>query len=136
MYNYQNRSEYADINGFEWVETAQLIYTLTRPDVYNAIMMNPFYAATGNIFKNCRHYTGKDGVMQSASAVIYNLENGLQGYYLAGGQNQRRVDVFGNIVRDPRLLPKAGDDFYVEPIIWTVEHVQRVKYKYPQTTSN
>jgi hypothetical protein len=31
-----------------------------------------------------------------------------------------------------------GEDknVYVEPIIWTVEHVQRVKYKYRQTTSN
>ena len=25
---------------------------------------------------------------------------------------------------------------YVEPIIWAVEYVQRVKYRYPQTTSN
>lgn len=25
---------------------------------------------------------------------------------------------------------------YVEPVIWTVEYVQRVKYRYPQTTSN
>jgi hypothetical protein len=25
---------------------------------------------------------------------------------------------------------------YVEPVIWTVEYVQRKKYKYQQTTSN
>src|SRR5690606_12187935 len=36
--------EYVDINGLEWVETAQWIYTHTRPDVYNAIMMNPWFA--------------------------------------------------------------------------------------------
>lgn len=378
--------EYVDINGFEWVETAQLIYTITRPDVYNAIMMNAMFAdemeanlgidnskgadsydylvqfdaitvdsrllfrakrkgnlekdfywksfdvfsgqlasgrdksifdvyadptgkdirfpwwanpipkfvqwnstgddtkafshlaslnqamtgspfgafisadtagcdpqtsfAGGN-FKNCRHYTGKGGFMQSAAEVIYNLPNGLNGYYLLGGQNQRRVDAFINIVRDPRIITTGGDDMawqtgfqftktsggsgnandprlnvgsscigchadgmnrmnndlrlwldkaqdqlpkgtygvdgwinneatvkrvkelyktndyfkeriekdrqvflsamgeikeamiwgedknvYVEPIIWTVEHVQRVKYKYRQTTSN
>lgn len=376
--------EYVDIAGFEWVETAQLIYTITRPDVYNAIMMNPFYAdemernlevdiskgmdsydylitfdaitvdsrlswrakrpngnwywKTWDIFTGqlasgrdksifdvyndptgrdirfpwwanpipkfvdpsavrddtrgtfsfiaslnqtstgqaipgfapsttpgcnnqqgavqgfgfCRNYTGVGGAMQSASEIIYSLENGLQGYYLTGGFNQRRVDAFTNIVRDPRILTGAADnianmtgysytnngaggfsraadprlnvgsscigchqdgmnrtsndlrlwmdkaperlpkgtygvdgwinnaqtvarvkelykdnDYFkeviendrqgflsamgeikktmmigpnknisVEPIIWTVEHVQRVKYKYPQTTSN
>ena len=31
-----------------------------------------------------------------------------------------------------------GDEknLYVEPVIWTVEYVQRKKYRYPQTTSN
>lgn len=375
--------EYVDINGFKWVETAQLIYTLTRPDVYNAIMMNPWFADemersldvdiskgmdsydymvtfdaitvdsrlmwrakrpdghwywkswdvfSGNLasgrdksiyevyqdetgrdirfpwwanpipkfvkwrevaddnssfsfiaslnqtlgttggfgfagsnapgcnnqpgavqgFGFCRNYTGQGGAMQSASEIIYSLDNGLQGYYLTGGFNQRRVDAFTNIVRDPRILTGAADnianmtgysytnngssgfarandprlnvgsscigchadgmnrtnndlrlwmdkapdrlpkgtygvdgwinnpstvarvkelykdnDYFketiesdrqgflsamgeikkammigpnknipVEPIIWTVEHVQRVKYKYPQTTSN
>ena len=188
--------------------------------------------------------------MQSASEIIYYLPNGLQGYYLTGGFNQRRVDAFTNIVRDPRILTEAADNIasatgysytnggggfragdprlnvgsscigchqdgmnrsnndlrdwldndpnrlpkgtygvdgwidnnsivnrvrelyptkddmndlieqdrkgflesmgvikeemilgddknvYVEPIIWTVEHVQHVKYRYPQTTSN
>ena len=235
--------EYVDINGFEWVEAAQLIYTVTRPDVYNAIMTNPFYAdemernlevdiskgmdsydymitfdaitvdsrltwrakrpnkgwywktwdiftgqlASGrdrNIFDvyadptgqdirfpwwanpipkfvkslsvrddntdftfiaslnqtfgngtgdnfgflgggtagcdnqsgavqgfgNCRHYTGEGGAMQAASEIIYSLDNGLQGYYLTGGFNQRRLDAFTNIVRDPRILTEAGDN--------------------------
>ena len=232
---------YVDINAFEWVETAQLIYTITRPDVYNAIMMNPFYAdemernlqvdiskgvdsydymvtfdaitvdsrlmwrakrpnggwywKTWDIFTGqlasgrdksifdvymdptgrdirfpwwanplpkfvdpaavrddtrgtfsfvaslnqttsqgvpgfaptttagcdnqpgavqgfgfCRHYTGVGGAMQSASEIIYNLPNGLQGYYLTGGFNQRRVDAFTNIVRDPRILTEAADN--------------------------
>jgi hypothetical protein len=374
---------YVDIAAFEWVEAAQLIYTITRPDVYNAIMMNPFYAdefernlqvdiskgadsfdymvtfnaitvdsrllwranrpsgswywktfdiftgqlasgrdksifdvyadptgrdirfpwwanpipkfvkwlqvaddntafsfvaslnqtlgtaggsgfAGGNVagcdnqpgavsgFGFCRHYTGVGGAMQSASEIIYDLPNGLQGYYLTGGFNQRRLDAFTNIVRDPRIITGAADNIadatgysytntgggsfgrqgdprlntgsscigchadgmnrttndlrlwldkapsrlpkgtygvdgwinnattvarvkelyptnewfkdkiesdrqgflasmgevkeamiwgsdknvYVEPIIWTVEHVQRVKYKYAQTTSN
>lgn len=203
-------------------------------------------------FGFCRHYTGVGGAMQSASEIIYDLPNGLQGYYLTGGFNQRRVDAFTNIVRDPRILTGAADNIahmtgyaytntagtggfrgadprlnngsscigchadgmnrtnndlrlwldkapnrlpkgtygvdgwinnaqtvarvkelyptndwwkdqiekdrqgflasmgeikeammlgsdlnvYVEPIIWTVEHVQRVKYKYTQTTSN
>lgn len=364
--------EYVDIDGFEWVETAQLIYTLTRPDVYNSIMMNPMEAVemedhlgvdrsrgmdsydymitydaitidsrmmwrakrsdggwyyktwdifTGQLsggdrniwdvyaeggsdirfpfwanpipvfvdpdvdrpdngtwsfvatlaqpfgsqpagcdgqqnfsgiqgFYNCRHFTGTGGLQQSASEIIYDLPNGLQGYYLTGGFNQRRVDAFVNIVRDPRLILDAEDNIgtqtgfqfpkrngvggfndprlnvgsscigchadgmnrtnndlrdwldnnpnrlpkgpygvdswindaqtvarvrelynpndwwrktieedrhgflasmgkiksemiwgedknvYVEPIIWTVEYVQRVKYRYPQTTSN
>lgn len=233
--------DYVDINGFEWVETAQLIYTITRPDVYNGIMTLPFfndelernleidnsqgvdsydyvitydaitvdsrllfrakrpdnhwYWKTFDIFSgqlaggdrsifdvydeggtdirfpwwanpipkfvkwlevaddnqhfsfvaslnqtlgpngglgftghntpgcdkqngfapfgdfgNCRHYTGVGGAMQSAEEVIFSLENGLQGYYLAGGFNQRRVDAFTNIVRDPRILTDAADN--------------------------
>jgi hypothetical protein len=212
---------------------------------------DPTTSYAGNTFRNCRHYTGKGGFMQSASEIIYDLPNGLQGYYLTGGQNQRRVDAFNLIVRDPRILTSASDNIaeitgygysnpggggnrvsdprlnvgsscigchadgmnrtnndlrtwmdkapnrlpkgtygvdgwinnastvarvkelyktndyfkeviesdrqgflasmgevknammlgpdknvYVEPIIWTVEHVQRVKYKYAQTTSN
>jgi hypothetical protein len=30
----------------------------------------------------------------------------------------------------------SDKNIYVEPVIWTVEYVQRQKYKYPQTTSN
>lgn len=231
--------EYVDINAFEWVETSQLVYTLTRPDVYNAIMAIPFFMdqleqddlnidrsqgadsydwtitfdaitvdsrllfrakrpgdswywksfdifsgqleggeqnifdvyreggtnirfpwwanpipkfvkwlqvqddnsefsfvaslnQTANFqgfgfaspttadcdnqngfvdgFGNCRHYTGAGGAMQSAEEIIFDLPNGLQGYALAGGFNQRRVDAFTNIVRDPRILTEAEDD--------------------------
>ena len=233
--------EYVDINGFEWVEASQLVYTLTRPDVYNAIMAIPFFMdeleknleidnsqgadsydwvvtfdaitvdsrllfrakrpgadwywksfdifsgqlaggersifdvyeeggtdirfpwwanpepkfvkwlqvqddnsafsfvaslnqtfgnsggfgfaghnapgcdkqagfVPGLDFGNCRHYTGEGGAMQSAEEMIFNIPNGLQGYALAGGFNQRRVDAFTNIVRDPRILTKAGDN--------------------------
>lgn len=63
-------------------------------------------------FYNCRYYTGQDGLQQSAEESIWNMPNGLQGYALFGGFNQRRVDAFVNIVRDPRLLRNA-DDFTV-----------------------
>jgi hypothetical protein len=224
--------EYIAPRDFEWVETAQLIYTLTRPDVYNAIMMIPMYSdqledelgvdkshgmdsydyvvvfdsiavdsrmlwrarlkdggfmwktwdifsgqlskgdrsifdvykEAGNDirapwwanpipvfvdprvdrrdnrtwsfiatlaqpvgtppkgcdpqpnfsgiqgFSNCRHYTGTGGGQQSASEIIWSLPNGLQGYMLTGAFNQRRVDAFVNIVRDPRAIPTAADD--------------------------
>ena len=48
--------------------------------------------------------------MSSAAEIIYNLPNGLNGYYLLGGHNQRRVDAFINIVRDPRIIIDAKDD--------------------------
>ena len=234
--------EYIKPSDFQWVETAQLIYTLTRPDVYNAIMMLPMYADqledelgvdrsqgmdsydyvvsfdaitidsrllwrarrkdggwywktwdifTGqlnnstnafsggdrNIFEiyreggedirfpfwanpvpvfvsprytnnpnepdpkfsfiatlaqplgfvppgcdpkpnfsgisgfyNCKHFTGTSGGQQSASEIIWDLPNGLQGYMLTGAFNQRRVDAFTNIVRDPRVVPNAMDN--------------------------
>jgi hypothetical protein len=60
-------------------------------------------------FQVCTQYTGESGVQQSASEVIWNLPNGLQGYAIYGGLNQRRVDAFSFIVRDPRRLRKASD---------------------------
>lgn len=61
------------------------------------------------------YYTGTDqgsqfGGQQSAEEVIWSLPNGLQGYALFGGFNQRRVDAFTNIVRDPRILRDVADD--------------------------
>jgi hypothetical protein len=55
------------------------------------------------------HYTGKDGPQQSAEEVIWSLPNGLQGYALFGAWNQRRVDAFTQIVRDPRLQRYVAD---------------------------
>ena len=54
-------------------------------------------------------YTGVDGPQQSAEEVIFTLPNGLQGYVLFGAWNQRRVDAFTNIVRDPRITRNATD---------------------------
>lgn len=56
-------------------------------------------------FGFCRHYTGTGGGQQSHSGVIHKLPNGLQGYYIAGDFNQRRVSVFTNTERDPRRVP-------------------------------
>ena len=61
-------------------------------------------------FYNCRHFTGTGGIQQSAEEIIWTLPNGLQGYMLGGAFNQRRVDAFVNIVRDPRAIPNAADD--------------------------
>jgi hypothetical protein len=61
-------------------------------------------------YYNCRYYTGQDGLQQSAEESIWNLPNGLQGYALFGGFNQRRVDAFVNIVRDPRILRMTDDE--------------------------
>jgi hypothetical protein len=60
-------------------------------------------------FLNCRWYTGEGGLQQSAEEVIYTMPNGLQGYWLGGGFNQRRVDAFVNIVRDYRIIRSASD---------------------------
>lgn len=55
----------------------------------------------------------RDGGQQMAEEVIWSLPNGLQGYALFGGFNQRRVDAFTHIVRDPRILRGADDDVLV-----------------------
>ena len=63
----------------------------------------------GDAFYNCRYYTGQEGLQQSAEESIWDLPNGLQGYALFGGFNQRRVDAFVNIVRDPRIVRNVDD---------------------------
>ena len=67
-------------------------------------------------FLNCRYYTGTDGLQQSAEEIIFSLPNGLQAYFFAGGYNQRRVDAFTNIVRDPRLARNSSDTAVVSSI--------------------
>ena len=34
------------------------------------------------------------------------------------------------------MMTGDNKNLFVEPVIWTVEYVQRQKYRYPQTTSN
>jgi hypothetical protein len=34
------------------------------------------------------------------------------------------------------MMLSSEKNIFVEPVIWTVEYVQRKKYRYPQTTSN
>lgn len=67
-------------------------------------------------FLNCRYYTGTDGLQESAEEIIFSLPNGLQAYQFAGGFNQRRVDAFTNIVRDPRLALQATDTQVISSI--------------------
>lgn len=62
------------------------------------------------LFRLCLNYTGTGGMQQSESQIAYSLANGLNGYYLAGGQNQRRLNMFVNTQRDPRRLGDVGDD--------------------------
>lgn len=67
---------------------------------------------------NCRYYTGEGGGQQSAEEIIWGLPNGLQGYALGGGFNQRRVDAFVNIVRDPRILrPEVAGNTVSDAVI-------------------
>lgn len=233
---------YVDINQFKWVELTQLVYTLTRPDVYNALLINPYFAdeleeqlevdsssgvdsydyalvkdsaaidsrmfwrakrpnngwywKTWNVrtgilasgperniheiyadplgfdirypfwanpipvfvnnksvndtplnfsfiatlgqtfdtenpekygfltpdtpgcdaqpltipFSLCRHFTGTGGMQQSESEVIYNLPNGLHGYYMSGPSNERVIHSLTDVSRDPRRLKFANDD--------------------------
>lgn len=180
-----------NVRGFhnDYVEAAQLVYTLTRPDVYNAIMYIPGYAdqlerqlglntsrgvdsfiyatvddaitlderivyrgetrdgfywksvdqfSNANFFPfyvdpiprfvspfnatqadsnfsflaniaqddldaNRNVFAGyKGGLQAQASEIIFSLPNGLQGYAIYGGINQRRTDAFTFIVVDPR----------------------------------
>jgi hypothetical protein len=66
-------------------------------------------ASGSGSFSLCTTYTGDSGVQQSASEVIWDLPNGLQGYAIYGGLNQRRTDAFSFIVHDPRRLRSASD---------------------------
>ena len=66
-------------------------------------------ASSNGGFSLCTSYTGDGGVQQSASEIIWDMPNGLQGYAIYGGLNQRRVDAFSFIVRDPRRLRTASD---------------------------
>ncbi len=67
-------------------------------------------------FYNCRYYTGDPGLQESAEEIIFSLPNGLQAYLFGGAFNQRRVDAFTNIVRDPRLELSNSDTQVVDNI--------------------
>lgn len=61
-------------------------------------------------FATCTHYTGTGGVQQHASETIWSLPNGLHGYAIYGGLNQRRTDAFTFIVVDPRRVRSAANN--------------------------
>lgn len=71
--------------------------------------------AANAVFTLCTNYTGTDGVQQQASEIIWDLPNGLQGYAIYGGLNQRRIDAFSFIVRDPRRVQEWTDEKYYAP---------------------
>jgi hypothetical protein len=100
------------VNGTDPGTTPQslsFIATLAQPFGEAPAGCDPQPNFGGDQFSNCRHFTGTGGLQQSASEIIWDLPNGLQGYALTGGFNQRRVDAFVNIVRDPRLLRTDRD---------------------------
>jgi hypothetical protein len=100
------------VSGTDPSTTAQsqsFIATLAQPFGTAPAGCDPQPNFGSDQFSNCRHFTGTGGLQQSASEIIWNLPNGLQGYALTGGFNQRRVDAFVNIVRDPRLLRNDRD---------------------------
>lgn len=100
------------VNGTDPSTTPQsfsFIATLAQPFGNAPAGCDPQPSYAGGQFSNCRHFTGTGGLQQSASEIIWSLPNGLQGYALTGGFNQRRVDAFVNIVRDPRLLRNDRD---------------------------
>jgi hypothetical protein len=90
-------------------QSLSFIATLAQPFGEAPAGCDPQPSYASEDFSNCRHFTGTGGLQQSASEIIWSLPNGLQGYALMGGFNQRRVDAFVNIVRDPRLLRNDRD---------------------------
>jgi hypothetical protein len=196
-----NGEEMVEPKALQYVDALQLVYTLTRPDVYNAIMAIPGYAQyledeldvdrsqgldsydyvltyeaitidsrllfrgktpTGYYWKTFDIFTDeggdvdemyergkayfpilshpipvfidnsakaedlstvallplqgervyspeKGGGQAMAEESLWSLPNGMQGAALFGAFNQRRVDAFTLIVRDPRFFPKVDD---------------------------
>jgi hypothetical protein len=56
------------------------------------------------------YYSGKDGGQQLEGEMLWSLPNGLQGYAMFGGFDQRRVDRFVHVGRDPRKFLDVADD--------------------------
>ena len=81
----------------------------TTPEDLSYVASLPLGAFSFDTRGSVGRYTGADGPQQSAEEVIWSLPNGLQGYVLFGAWNQRRVDAFTNIVRDPRILRDVPD---------------------------
>ena len=81
----------------------------TTPEDLSYVATLPLGAYSFDTKGSVGRYTGADGPQQSAEEAIWSLPNGLQGYVLFGAWNQRRVDAFTNIVRDPRILRNVSD---------------------------
>jgi hypothetical protein len=81
----------------------------TTPEDLSYVASLPLGAYSFDTRGTVGRYTGADGPQQSAEEAIWTLPNGLQGYVLFGAWNQRRVDAFTNIVRDPRIQRDVAD---------------------------
>lgn len=82
----------------------------TTPEDLSYVASLPLRSFSFDTDGSVGRYTGQEGPQQSAEEVIWSLPNGLQGYVLFGAWNQRRVDAFTNIVRDPRILRNVEGD--------------------------
>lgn len=92
-----------------------MIATLAAPSKLDTQPKNCKYTARFNqvidSFALCTDYTGDETLMQQhASEIFYNLPNGLMGYAIGGGINQRRTDAFSFIVKEPRRLRGGSFD--------------------------
>jgi hypothetical protein len=56
------------------------------------------------------YFSGKDGGQQLEGEMLWSLPNGMHGYALYGGFNQRRLDTYVHIARDPRKHLNVADD--------------------------
>lgn len=92
-----------------------MIATLAAPSKLDPQPKNCKYTARFNqvidSFALCTDYTGDETLMQQhASEIFYNLPNGLMGFAIGGGINQRRTDAFSFIVKEPRRLRGGSYD--------------------------
>ena len=78
-----------------------------------------------------------DGWIDNADTLqrvreLYPSSSVLRGYV-----EEARQTFLGAMTRIKQEMVLGPDkNVFVEPVIWTVEYVQRQKYRYPQTTSN
>ena len=80
---------------------------------------------------------GADGWINDSATVarvreLYPPSDVVRGYIEDG--RRTFLGAMAEIKQD--MIVGSDKNIYVEPVIWTVEYVQRVKYRYPQTTSN
>ena len=107
----------ANTTGFhpQYVEAGQLVYTLTRPDVYNAVMMNPMYAIELEDELGVDKGSGASSYQYMVTHQAITIDSRLyfrartpNGYYwnvVTGGQPMVQVSLdprFGTRIEDPR----------------------------------
>jgi hypothetical protein len=88
----------------------------TTPADLSFVATLPLFQFDFDTKSSVGHYTGADSAQMSAEEIIWSLPNGLQGTVLYGAWNQRRVDAFTLIVRDPRILRDVEGDSTLDDI--------------------